>query len=162
MDRVISELLAFAKPTVLNKDRVDLNKIIKETVASVTGESGPARVTINADDQVFVMADDVLLRQALSNILINAIEAVSEGGEIIVDLNRLHDNAQLSIRDTGSGIPEKILQKIFLPFFTTRQEGVGLGLALVQKIIFGHGWSIEVESREGEGAAFLITIPSIE
>ena len=162
MDKVISELLAFAKPTALHTDRVDLNNIIKEAVETVIAGNDSVNVSINAAETVFVRADDVLLKQALSNILINSIDALPSGGNIDIELNRLPDKAELSIRDNGSGIPEEIVPKIFLPFFTTRREGVGLGLALVQKIIVGHGGSIEVVSKEGEGTAFLITIPSFE
>ncbi|MBL7031978.1 MAG: PAS domain-containing protein [Nitrospira sp.] len=162
MDKVISELLAFAKPTVLQTERVDLNNIIKEAVETVIAGNDSVNISINAAETVFVRADDVLLKQALSNILINSVDALPSGGNIEIELNRLRDKAELSIRDNGSGIPEEIVSKIFLPFFTTRQEGVGLGLALVQKIIVGHGGSIEVASREGQGTAFLITIPAVK
>lgn len=162
MDKVISELLAFAKPTVLNTDRVDLNNIIEETVKTVFSGNDSVNVSINATETVFCRADDVLIKQALSNLFINSIDALPSGGNIDIELNRLRDKAELSIRDNGSGIPEEIVRKIFLPFFTTRQEGVGLGLALVQKIIVGHGWSIEVSSKDGAGTSFLITIPSVE
>jgi PAS domain S-box-containing protein len=162
MDRVISELLAFAKPAVLHTERADLNNIINESVETVIAGNDAINISINAPEIVFVRADDVLLRQAISNILINSIDALPSGGNIEIELSRFGDKAKLSIRDNGPGIPEEIVPKIFLPFFTTRQDGVGLGLALVQKIIVGHGGSIEVVSREGEGAAFLITIPSVE
>ena len=159
MDKVISELLAFAKPTVLHTERVDLNNIIKEAVKTVITGNDSVNVSINAPETIFVSADGVLLKQALSNILMNSIDALPSGGNIEIELSCLRDKAKLSIRDNGSGIPEDIVQKIFLPFFTSRPEGVGLGLALVQKILVGHGGSIEVVSKEGEGTAFLITIP---
>ena len=162
MDRVISELLAFAKPAVLHTERADLNNIINESVETVIAGNDAVNISINAPEIVFVRADDVLLRQAISNILINSIDALPSGGNIEIELSRFSDKAKLSIRDNGPGIPEEIVPKIFLPFFTTRQDGVGLGLALVQKIIGGHGGSIEVVSKEGEGTAFLITIPSVE
>ena len=159
MDKVISELLAFAKPAVLNMERTDLVEIVKDAVRSVVAEGGPVRVSIDAGDALFVKADDILLKQALSNILINAVDAMPRGGEIFIKLTRMRDKAELSIRDTGPGIPAEIVKKIFLPFFTTRPEGTGLGLALAQKIMVGHGGGIEVVSKEGEGTAFLITLP---
>ncbi len=162
MDRVISELLAFAKPADLHTERADLNNIINESVETVIAGNDAINISINAPEIIFVRADDVLLRQAISNILINSIDALPSGGNIEIELSRLSDKAKLSIRDNGPGIPEEIVPKIFLPFFTTRQDGVGLGLALVQKIIVGHGGNIEVVSKEGEGTAFLITIPSVE
>jgi PAS domain S-box-containing protein len=162
MDKVISELLAFAKPTVLNTERVDLNNIIKEAVETVAAGSDTVRVSIHDSEPLFVKADDILLKQAVTNILINAVDALASGGDIDIELKRQRGKAELNIRDNGPGMTEDTARKIFLPFFTTKEHGVGLGLALVQKIIVGHGGSIEVLSREGEGAAFLITLPLAE
>jgi len=99
------------------------------------------------------------LQQALSNLLINATESIPEQGKIDITLKQLQNKAEIVVRDSGCGIPEDIRQKIFLPFFSTKPEGTGFGLALVQKIIISHGGSIEVESREGEGTAFRVVLP---
>jgi PAS domain S-box-containing protein len=123
MNKIISELLAFAKPTVLNTEQVDLNR--------------------------------------LTNLFVNAAEAMPGGGSLEIELNRVRNKAEIRIRDTGHGIPEDIRQKIFLPFFTTKDEGIGFGLALVQKIIVSHGGSIEVESKDGEGTTFRVTLPEV-
>jgi two-component system sensor histidine kinase HydH len=160
MDKIISELLAFAKPTFLNKEQVIINDVIKETVETVSGSHSAVNVTINAAAPVSIKADKVLLRQALTNLFVNAVEAMPEGGRLDIDVSSLHGRAEIIIRDTGAGIPEDVAQKIFLPFYTTKQEGIGLGLALVQKIIVSHGGSIEVESKEGEGSVFRIVLPA--
>jgi len=162
MDRIISELLAFAKPSVLSREKVDLSELLKETMLSAVGDRDSIRTSIRAEDAVTVEADELLLRQALTNIFKNAAEAMPEGGSVEVELNRLHSKAGISIRDTGIGIPENIIQKIFLPFYTTKEKGIGFGLALVQKIIVSHGGSIEVESKEGEGTTFRIALPLME
>ncbi len=160
MNMIISELLAFAKPTVLSREKTVLNEIVKESSALAAGGSSSVEVSFHDDGPVSVMADKVLLRQALTNLFVNANEAMPEGGSIRVDMNCAHDRAHIVISDTGPGIPPEVLQKIFLPFYTTRDAGIGLGLALVQKIIVAHGGSIEAGSREGEGAEFRITLPS--
>ncbi|MCK5506208.1 MAG: PAS domain-containing protein, partial [Thermodesulfovibrionia bacterium] len=162
MDRIISELLAFAKPSVLSKERVDLNMMIQEAAQSAAGGNDTIKVVMDASGPVNVMADEVLIRQALSNLFINAVEAMPNGGKLEVRLDRLDDKAHIYIKDTGYGIPDEIKQKIFLPFYTTKETGIGFGLALVQKIVIAHGGSIEVESQEGEGAEFRITLPSVE
>ncbi len=82
------------------------------------------------------------------------------GGSLEIELAHLQGKAEISIKDTGQGIPENIRQKMFLPFYTTKQKGIGLGLALVQKIIVSHGGSIEVDSREGQGTTFRIILPA--
>jgi signal transduction histidine kinase len=159
MDKIISELLAFARPSVLSKETVDLNMMMQELAQSIAGGRDTIRTLIDAAEPVSVKADEVLLRQALSNLFINAVEAMPDGGSLEVKLTRLDGKAQVYIRDTGYGIPEDIKQKIFLPFYTTKETGIGFGLALVQKIIVSHGGSIEVESKEGEGTGFLISLP---
>lgn len=161
MDKILSELLAFAKPTVLNTSDIDLNRLIQETVASAVGNNDAIKVRINTEGSIFVKADEVLLKQAFTNILINAVEAMPEGGSLEIESRKLKDRAVISIRDTGQGIPKDIREKIFLPFYTTKQRGIGLGLALVQKIILSHGGSIEVDSIEGEGTTFKITLPAM-
>ncbi|NOZ68696.1 MAG: PAS domain-containing protein [Deferribacteres bacterium] len=160
MDRIISELLAFAKPSVLNTDRIDLNEMIEETAASVAGGNNAIRVSVKAHSQVTVEADAVLLRQAFANLFINAVEAMPGGGNLDIELSCQNNKAEINIRDTGCGIAEDIKQKIFLPFYSTKENGIGFGLALVQKIIVSHGGSIEVDSTEGRGATFRITLPA--
>jgi PAS domain S-box-containing protein len=160
MNKIISELLAFAKPTVLNTEQVDLNRLVEETAASVTGNSDAVKVLMNLHKPVSINGDEVLLRQALTNLFVNAVEAMPGGGSLEIELNRVRNKAEIRIRDTGNGIPEDIRHKIFLPFFTTKDEGTGFGLALVQKIIVSHGGNIEVESKDGEGTTFRVTLPA--
>jgi PAS domain S-box-containing protein len=162
MDRIISELLAFAKPSVLNREELVINDLIKEAVAGVMGRYDSVNVTFNANAPLSIKADKVLLRQALTNLLMNAVEAMPGGGNLEIHLRHSHNKAEIHIKDTGCGIPDDIKDKIFLPFFTTKQEGIGFGLALVQKIIISHGGNIEVDSKKGEGTAFIMTLSTSE
>jgi PAS domain S-box-containing protein len=159
IERIISELLAFAKPTALNRVSVKLNRVIEEAVATAVGDNEKLKISIKAENDVSVMADEILLRQVLTNLFTNAVEAMPDGGNLDIELNRLHDRIGINIKDTGSGIPENIKQKIFFPFYTTKQKGIGLGLAIVQKIIVSHGGSIKFDSKEGEGTTFTIILP---
>ncbi len=158
MDKIISELLAFAKPSDLNMGSINVSGIIQETVGSVIGESDLIKVTVNIDNDIHVKADEVLFRQAVTNIILNAVEAMPDGGSLEVGLTCRQDRAEIDFKDTGCGMPEDIRQKIFLPFYTTKEKGTGFGLAFVQKIIISHGGSIEVESREGEGTLFRVIL----
>ncbi len=161
MDRIISELLAFAKPTDLNKVPLNLLTVIGETVTTAVGDNQKIKAVIKSKKPLSVTGDEILLRQAFTNLFINAVDAMPEGGNLTVELNGFHDRIEVIIRDTGHGIPEDIRNKIFLPFYTTREKGIGLGLAIVQKIIVSHGGSIEVESKEGEGTTFRVTLPAM-
>ncbi len=98
------------------------------------------------------------MRQAFTNLFQNAIEAIPDTGAITVDV-RSGRQMKIAIRDTGSGIPADKIKMIFVPFFTTKDKGVGLGLALVHKIILSHGGRIEAESMEGRGTTFTVTMP---
>lgn len=161
MDVIISELLAFAKPTVLNMSSVDLNDLVNKTVSAITAGNEKVKVIINVGGTVYVKADEVLLKQALANLFMNAVESMHEGGSLEVTIGSVNDKVILTVKDTGHGIPDNIKSKIFLPFYTTKEKGIGLGLALVQKIIVSHGGIIDVESREGEGSTFRITLPAV-
>jgi len=160
MNRIISELLSFAKPTDLSMGRVHLNGLIGKIADSAAEDHQRVTIAVSGEGEIYVNGDELLLGQAVSNVVINAIEAMPEGGTIDIELRKIHDRAEIEIRDSGIGIPEDIRQKIFLPFYTTKEEGIGFGLALVQKIIVSHGGTIEVNSREGEGAAFVISLPA--
>ena len=161
MDQIISELLAFARPSVLNREDIDLNNLIEKTISSINVDKKDIEISVHADSPVSVKADGLLLRQALSNLLINAAESMSGQGKIDITLKQLKNKAEITVKDAGSGIPEDIRQKIFLPFFSTKQDGTGFGLALVQKIIVSHSGSIEVDSREEEGTAFRVVLPLV-
>ena len=158
MDKIISELLAFAKPAALNMGSINVSSIINESVATVIGDSDLITVAINIDTDINVKADEILFRQAVTNIIRNAVEAMPDGGSLEIGLTCRQDRAEIDFQDTGCGIPEDIRQKIFLPFYTTKEEGTGFGLAFVQKIIISHGGIIEVESSEGEGTLFRVIL----
>jgi PAS domain S-box-containing protein len=160
MNRIIGDLLTFARPTALNRVDVNLREMITTCIESVLyGRTQDPRIEPVLDLQaVTVSADEVLLRQALGNIIQNAVDAMPDGGTLAVRSRRERD-LMIVVSDTGQGIPADTVKKIFLPFFTTKEKGVGMGLALAHKIITSHGGRIDVDSREGSGTMFTITIP---
>ncbi len=161
IDKIISEFLAFAKPTDLHKVPLDLNRVIEETITTAISDNEKIKVLVKAERPVFIIADEILLRQAVTNLFINAVDSMPDGGNLEVELNCVHDSAVINIKDTGHGIPDDIKQKIFYPFYTSKQKGIGLGLAIVQKVVVSHGGSIEVDSQEGEGTTFRISLPTM-
>jgi signal transduction histidine kinase len=110
-----------------------------------------------------IQADEDQIRQILMNIIINAIQAISEKGEIKIKTEKClikgGSGLKLIIEDNGVGISEKDLNQIFDPFFSTKEQGSGLGLSIVYKLVEGHQGEIKVESKEGEGTKFIIYLP---
>jgi len=157
MNRIISDFLSFAKPAELNISAVDLKMVIENCVLTLTGGRSDIKVHLVVDELPAIEGDEVLLRQAFTNLIQNALEAMPEGGDLTIRSSK-GDFLEISIADTGPGISEDIVDKIFLPFFTTKDRGIGLGLAIVQKIIVSHGGSIFVDSSD-RGATFRIRFP---
>ena len=157
MNRIISDFLSFAKPAELNISDVDLKGIIGNCVSVVAGGKGDIKTHIDIDGLPAIKGDEILLRQAFTNLVQNAIESMPKGGELSVR-SSLGDFIEVSISDTGPGIAENIVDKIFLPFFTTKDRGTGLGLSIVQKIIVSHGGNIFVDS-SNNGTTFRIKFP---
>lgn len=159
MNTIISELLAFARPTELNRTAVNLYDLLEEAIALLQDDNTAATVSLHGINPLSVKADSVLLRQAFVNLIKNALESMPGGGCVDVELTQNHNRPEIRVRDKGCGIPQELHQKIFLPFFTTKERGTGFGLALVQKIVLSHGGIIEVHSSEGAGAEFVIVLP---
>lgn len=163
MNRVINELLNFTRPTDLNLSRVELKPLIEDSLSSIPLNS--VNFILNSDPVPAIEADDVLLKQVFINLFQNAVEAMPEGGDIrvVVSVKPLVESqrpeVEIEVSDTGIGIPEEKMNKIFHPFFTTKENGTGLGLSLVQKIILYHSGRIEVKSMEGRGTTFRIALP---
>jgi signal transduction histidine kinase len=112
-----------------------------------------------APDVPPVPVDARLLRQAFLNLTVNAIQAMPDGGDLTVSIQRQGDSAVVEIRDTGTGIPERAHARLFQPFFTTKATGTGLGLALVKRIVDDHAGSIEARSGKPHGTVFAIRLP---
>jgi PAS domain S-box-containing protein len=162
MNRIIGDLLTFARPTPLNRVKVNVKELLEGCVANLVQAKGPeARIsTVLHLADAEATADEGLLRQAFANLLQNAAEAMPGGGTLTVETSANARETMIVIGDTGVGIHRDKLKKIFLPFFTTKDRGVGMGLALVHKIVASHGGRIEVESEEGKGTTFTVTLPN--
>ena len=158
MDRIITDFLSFAKPTELIVAPVELGPLIKTCVAHIAGERKDIRVFFDAEKIPPVHGDEILLRQAFTNLVQNAADSMPEGGDLRFGFSTEQDSLEITISDSGHGIPEKIKDKIFLPFYTTKDKGTGLGLAIVHKIVVSHHGSISVESSE-QGTTFRIRLP---
>ena len=160
MDRIISDFLSFARPVELILSKINLSEIISSCVSSIAGISGRdiSEVLLDIDKSVFISGDEILLRQAFTNLIQNAIDAMKDGGKLSFGYAKAGGYAEITVSDTGHGIPEGIKDKIFLPFYTTKEKGTGLGLAIVHKIITSHGGAIRVDSTSS-GTTFRLRLP---
>ena len=171
LDNIITEFLQYARPPALNLTERDLNKVLAETLDLVQHEARTRTkikiVTSLATGALTAMVDQDQLRQVFWNMATNAFEAMPEGGQLTISTNRRHVDAggrkvdviEIAFQDTGEGIPKQNLDKIFLPFFTTKKTGSGLGLAAVHRIVDLHGGWIKVESQERQGSRFVVCLP---
>jgi len=158
MDRIIADFLTFARPADPVFGNVDLVALINGCVEAIQVSVQTIRITMDVPTELMIRADEVFMRQALTNLLRNAVEAMPEGGGITISCSQDDESILLTIADTGHGIPDNIRDKIFLPFYTTKERGTGLGLAIVHKIIVSHGGAISAESST-LGTTFLISLP---
>ncbi len=149
MNRIIRDFLSFARYEEPVLRKVDLKGIIRESLQGLLTDDNKYRVRVDIRDTDRFMADDILMRQVFNNLIQNSIDAMPDGGEIDITGGVDGDKYIIRVTDTGSGIPEEIREKIFLPFFTTKDSGTGLGLAIVYRIVSSHGGDIMVESSKG-------------
>jgi signal transduction histidine kinase len=160
MNRIIGDLLTFARPASLNRVKTNIKEMIESCLASVLQATGTGSriATVCRLASVEATVDEVLMKQAFTNLIQNAVEAMPDGGSVTIELEK-NKELKIKILDTGMGIPDESIKKLFLPFYTTKDKGTGLGLALVHKIILSHGGRIEVESKVGKGSSFSVLLP---
>ncbi len=153
LNRIVTEFLDFARPHELNANEFDLKELINKNIEFLKPEFDKKGITVESalgNRKYVIEADRDLLHRVLMNLIINAIQATPESGKIIVDVKEEKGIYNIRISDTGTGISEENITKIFNPFFTTKEKGSGLGLPIVRKIIEGHGGAIDIESsKEG-------------
>lgn len=162
---IVRKLLLFARQIPTKSNKVNLNKAIKEVISFLTHRLGRNSIAVNlsVDNSLpLITADQAQIRQIFVNLFINAIHAMPKGGELSIEVTRTdNDKIKISITDTGTGMTERVMEKIFLPFFTTKEinQGTGLGLSVVHGIIEAHNGSITVESQLNTGTTFTIILP---
>jgi signal transduction histidine kinase len=162
LNRIVVDFLFAVRPMNMEFREGDINLIIGDLIDFVGYELEEARIAcvLELRDRLpLVDVDDRFMKQALLNLIKNAISAMPQGGTLTIKTEARDAEIQISVSDTGIGIPEENRLKIFEPYFTTRENGSGLGLTLVFKIIREHQGEIIVKSREGEGTCFTITLP---
>lgn len=163
--RLASQLLTFSKQRRSAARRIDLNEIIART-HDLLRATLPTRIDLHielAEQDLYVLADETQLQQVLMNLCLNARDAMPEGGRLDVRTARVARDGEwvcLSVCDQGTGISEAVKPHLFDPFFSTKERGTGLGLAVVRQIVESHGGRVEVASEPGHGARFDVWWPA--
>lgn len=165
LDRVVQGFLKFVRPQELRLQPVDVTSLFQDVVGLVDVEAAQAGArleTVVAPEAASLMADADLLRQALVNLVQNAIQAMPEGGTVTLRAGPESEGTiQLSVEDQGVGIPAEDLDKVFRLYYTTRPEGNGIGLPLVYRAVQMHGGTVRIKSTLGRGTTLLISLPQL-
>ena len=160
-ERIISSLLDLSRPRSPIRRKVDINDLVQ---GALSRSSIPENIeVVHQPDEALpvILADPDQLIQVFQNIILNAAQAMPEGGRLSLGSEVPGPEwVTVSITDTGVGIPEENLGKLFEPLFTTRARGMGLGLAVIKALVEGHGGRIEVESEVGKGSTFKVRLPT--
>ena len=157
---LITRFLQFARPLQVQLEKADLSQTIDRAIAMVEREAPRISIYRNYAPEIAPFPFDAeLLERVFYNLVLNAAQATAEGGTVTVKTRAAVGTAEVAVIDRGVGIDPKIRESIFNPFFTTKPEGVGLGLAIVSKIVDEHGGKITVESEPGKGSIFRVLLP---
>jgi two-component system sensor histidine kinase HydH len=162
LNRLLGNLLDFARPPVPQQQDVILDPLLESVMRLVAHTASKKNIHIRRNvtpQQLTLVGDGEQLKQVVLNLLLNAIEAMPEGGEIRLSARTEESNLMIEVADEGSGVAAEDLDKIFNPFFTTREKGTGLGLAVAHQIVSQHGGVLQAHKNPARGMTFSIIIP---
>jgi len=168
MEGIVGDILAFAGDGVLNRLCVPAGEMVGSVLAQVAPRAHEQGVEFDIDPRlaaINLQVDGGQIERALLNLLVNALDAIGKRGCIRIRLGEMRGEesmAAIVVEDNGPGIPPEMLQRIFHPFFTTKETGTGLGLAIVHRIVEAHGGRITAGVRNGGGASFVLVLPASE
>jgi two-component system sensor histidine kinase HydH len=164
MEGRLNVFIDFARPPKPERRRVDLKAVVDQTLALVGGRARKQRVTLvftPPETPVEVEADGEQIRQLLVNLALNALDVMPRGGTLEIELRPPNDHhAELAVLDTGPGIPTRHLARLYEPFFTSKETGLGLGLSVSQRIARDHGGTLRATNRPQGGACFVLRLPA--
>jgi len=159
-ERIISSLLEFARPKPPTQRKVNVNDVLQEALSRITVPENIEVISQPDKSLPKILADPDQLAQVFANIILNGIQAMPKGGRLMVKSEIPSAGwVAISVTDTGAGIPEENLGKLFEPLFTTKAKGIGLGLAFTSTLVEGNGGTIEVQSEVGKGSTFTVKLP---
>lgn len=162
LDRVVQTLVDFTRPVELRLTEIDLRKLLEDVALLAAPEAklrGTTIVSAMTQQPLPVMVDADLAKQAVLNVVLNGVQAMTEGGTLTLSAKRDDDSAEVEVHDQGGGISPEIRDKIFNLYFTTKESGSGIGLAMTYRVMQLHNGSVDFNSQEGQGTTFRLRFP---
>ena len=163
INQQITDFLSYSRPPKLQIDSINVHKVVEDSLRIVKAQAAEQNIEISFSEEENlpnISGDPEFLRSVFNNLFINAVQAMgTDGGKLDVNISSEKTCVRIDIKDTGSGIPPENVEKIFEPYFSTKETGTGLGLAIVKKVIDDHDGEISVESEKGLGTHFTVKLP---
>jgi signal transduction histidine kinase len=162
INQQITDFLRYSRPLKLNPQPTEIGKVVEDSMRIVEAQAKEQNVAVEIaapDAAAKVLGDAEALRSVFNNLFVNAVQAMPDGGSLTATISDNSDCIKVDIKDTGAGIAPENLEKIFEPYFSTKETGTGLGLAIVKRIVDEHQGSIEVVSRKSAGTTFTVKLP---
>jgi len=162
LEKILEDFLRYISTGRLQLVRTDINELVRDMIDFYRPQCRTSSIAIReglSSEPVICEVDANMLKQVLLNLFINANQAIDGAGELMIKTNRVGENAVIAVGDTGSGMPQEKLSRIFDAFYSLRPKGTGLGLPTAKKIIEAHKGTITVDSEPGKGTLFTITLP---
>ena len=158
--KIISDLLDFSRTRMPERQEIGVSELVAQVLERKPPPENVQVKTEFPEDLSEIYVDPGQINQVLINLVVNAYQAMLEGGKLVIKAEVKSDKVRLAIKDDGSGISEDHMTKLFEPLFTTKTKGIGLGLAVSKNLVETNGGTIEVESVKGVGSTFTITLPT--
>jgi two-component system, NtrC family, sensor kinase len=161
---IVSRLLDFARPTTSEASEVNLPSVVREVLILVRNQLARTKVSARTEikEAPAVVGSPTQIKQVVLNLILNALEAMPQGGEIGVEIYPERHGVTLAVQDSGIGMDDATLSRIFEPFYSSKSDGTGLGLSVTYGIVQGYGGEIHVESKPSKGSRFCIWLPRSE
>lgn len=159
---ILDDFLKYAGNLTLEREVLDLNTLVEEVSDFFAPQAAAGKVRLRfvpSATPLRASVDSKLIKQALLNLMLNATQAMSGGGELMLGVERQDKNVVLSVTDTGPGIPPDDVKRIFEAYYTTKKGGTGLGLPMTRRIVEEHSGSVQVQSEVGQGTRFRLVLP---
>jgi signal transduction histidine kinase len=160
INKIVADLQDFSRPLKPRSEETDLRQLIDNLLLSMETEENVEVISEIADDMQKVKTDSDCLKRILTNLLINAEQAMPNGGTITITARKEKGNCLITVEDTGEGIPDDIKPNLFQPLFTTKAKGQGFGLAVSRRLAKAMGGDLIFESEKGNGAKFTLKLPN--
>jgi signal transduction histidine kinase len=165
LDRVVKTFLDFSRPVDVRLEEVDLAALVREVADLMTPQARLAHITVQCDapdgQGTEMRGDPDMLKQAILNLVTNALDAMKDGGNLRLEVKRAEDTVELEVADDGPGIPPELRQKVFQLYFTTKPKGSGIGLAMTFRAVQLHNGTIDFTSEDGRGTTFRLQFPAM-